>query len=94
MPELAMNPPMEIEEELSLLSRLNDNKLWVVAHSTMDSAQQERLAQLTESRSNQPLSPHEKHEIDQLLAEAQRVMLRKAEAFSQLAQRGYLVFSN
>jgi hypothetical protein len=72
---------------------LSDAELWAIARSTMDERQQARLQELAETQKHRPLTPAEQSDLEQLMSEAERVMLRKAEAYRLLARRGYAVFS-
>ena len=59
----------------------------------MDEWKQARLKDLAEAQKHRSLTPAEQSDLTQLLDEAERVMLRKAEAYRLLARRGYAVFS-
>jgi hypothetical protein len=59
----------------------------------MDERQQARLQALAETQKQRSLTLDEQSALAQLMEEAERVMLRKAEAYHLLARRGYTVFS-
>jgi len=75
------------------LSSLCDAELESIANSAMDERQQARLQALAEAQKQRPLTLDEQSELSRLMDAAQRVMLRKAEAYRLLARRGYAVFS-
>ncbi len=93
LPALETDLPPAVRSELAALSLLGDDDLWAVARSTMDERQQARLQTLAEAKKRRPLTPSEQSELVLLMDEAERVMLRKAEAYRLLARRGYDVFS-
>jgi hypothetical protein len=93
LPELEDDLPSAIRSELAALSLLSDTELGNVAHGTMEEGQQVQLETLTEVQKQRSLTAAEEATLDRLITEAQRVMLRKAEACRLLARRGYSVFS-
>lgn len=92
LPPLEEDIPSPLRMELSALSLLGDEALQAIAHSRMDSEQQAELEALAEAQKHRPLTSDEQTTLADLLSEAERVMLRKAEAYRLLAQRGYDVF--
>jgi len=93
LPPLEEGIPLPLRAELAALPLLSDAELWTVARSTMDSEQQARVEALAEAQKHRPLTPVEQSALARLMNEAERVMLRKAEAYHLLARRGYTVFA-
>ncbi len=77
---------------LSSLSLLRDTELLKIAHQTMDEQRQSRLAELAEVQKHRSLRPDEQTTLEQLMREAEQIMLYKAEAYRVLAQRGHTIF--
>jgi hypothetical protein len=94
LPELEEDLPLEIRSELAALSLASDAELENIAHSLMSEENQVQLAMLAEVQKQRPLTAAEETTLTQLLEEAQRLMLRKAEAYRLLARRGRAVFSS
>lgn len=92
LPPLEEDIPSSLRMELSALSLLEAEALRAIAHSQMDSEQQVRLESLAEAQKQRSLTSEEEAVLTDLVNEAERVMLRKAEAYRLLAQRGYDVF--
>lgn len=92
LPPLEEDIPSPLRMELSALSLLGDEALQAIARSRMDSEQQARLESLAEAQKQRSLTSEEEAVLTDLMSEAERVMLRKAEAYRLLAQRGYDVF--
>ncbi len=93
LPALETDLPPDIRSELAALSLLSDDELWAIARSTMDERQQDRLQDLAEAQKHRSLTLAEQSDLAQLMDNAERVMLRKAETYRLLARRGYAVFS-
>jgi hypothetical protein len=94
LPELEGDLPSEIRSELAALSLLSDAELENIAHGRMSEEDQARLETLAEEQKQRPLTATEETTLAQLLEEAQRLMLWKAEAYRLLARRGHTVFSS
>jgi hypothetical protein len=94
LPELEGDLPSEVRSELAALSLLSDVELENVAHGCMNEEHQERLETLAEVQKQCPLTAAEESTLGQLMEEAQRLMLCKAEAYRLLARRGCAVFSS
>ncbi|MSQ48030.1 MAG: hypothetical protein EXR78_06520 [Deltaproteobacteria bacterium] len=94
LPELEEDLPGEARSELAALSLLSDAELEKLAHSSMSEEQQARLETLSEIQKQRPLTAPEEAMLIQLMGEAQRLMLCKAEAYRLLARRGHAVFSS
>lgn len=91
-PPLEDELPTELRPELAILSVANDAELRRIAENSMPPEQQARLEALAERGKVQSLSETEENALADLMAEARRLMLHKAEAYRLLAQRGYQVF--
>jgi hypothetical protein len=83
--------PQTLADELAGLHWLSDAGLRKAIQPTFSKTQQERLGELNTLEDERPLTATEEAERTQLLAEYQRALLRRAEAFAVLAQRGYPV---
>jgi hypothetical protein len=83
----------DIRSELAAWSLLSDTKLWEIADITMDEDQQTQMEALAELSKRRPLTEVEQSILSQLMEEARRIMLRKAEAYRVLARRGHPVFA-
>ncbi|NJL28573.1 MAG: hypothetical protein HC897_12140 [Thermoanaerobaculia bacterium] len=91
-PPLEDDLPAELRPELAALSVANDAELRRLAEMSMSPEQQARLEALAEHRKTRELDASEEQALADLMAEAQRLMLHKAEAYRLLARRGYQVF--
>jgi hypothetical protein len=85
--------PQPLREEFARLSLLSDSELAAVAHSMMDDERQAELEMLATLQRQRALTTRETATLHQLMDEAQRLMLRKAEAYRVLARRGLRVFA-
>lgn len=94
LPELEDDLPSEIRSELAALPLLSDAKLEALAHGEMSDESQKQLEMLAEVQKHRPLSVAEETRLNRLLAEAQRCMLRKAEAYRLLARRGHAMLAS
>ncbi len=94
LPPLEKDLPPNLRSDLKALPLFSDAELWQIAHGTMDEEQQTQLETLAELRKHRPLSETEHATLAHLMEEAQRVMLRKAEAYRLLARRGHHVFAS
>lgn len=94
LPELEDDLPAEARSAVSALPLLSDVDLWQVANSMMNEENQERLESLIAQSKRRALTTTEQVALDDLMREAQHLMLRKAEAYRLLARRGHLVFSS
>lgn len=91
LPEEDLSP--EVRSELAGLGELSDDKLWDLTKRPMAQDKQTQLEALAELKKKRPLTPPEQSALDGLMEEAQRIMLRRAEVYRTLAQRGYKVFA-
>jgi hypothetical protein len=93
LPELEEDLPSGIRADLAALPLLSDAELESIAHSGMSDAAQDQLEMLAEEQKHRPLSAAEDTALNQLQAEAQQLMLRKAEAYRLLARRGHTLLA-
>lgn len=92
LPAFEADIPEPTRLSLSKLSLLNDMQLWKTANSKMTKLKQSRLEKLAEIQKSRALTEKEQSEINDLMEEAQQLMLHKAEARRILSQRGHSVF--
>lgn len=92
-PAFEQEMPVDMQRELASLSLLRDTELWKIAHQTMDEQRQCDLRELADVQKHRPLCSEEHMQLEQLLREAEHIMLSKAEAYRVLAQRGHNIFS-
>ena len=83
-------PPDE-QRELDALADLSDEALWTIAREQMPEAKQARMQALMDDHSRETLSGKPYAELEQLVQQGQRLMLRKAQAAALLTERGYTV---
>ena len=93
LPPLEADLSPEVRSDLAALPLLNDAQLRAIARSTMETQPQAHLQALADAQKHRPLTPPEQATLNHLMEEAERVMLRKAEAYHLLARRGYSVFA-
>ncbi|HQE93760.1 MAG TPA: hypothetical protein PLH19_13220 [Anaerolineae bacterium] len=86
--------PEALADELSSMVWLSDEKLYSATQPTFTPTMQARLATLNEINDERPLTPSEKKEQMHLLAQYERSILRRAQAYAILAQRGHLLPDN
>lgn len=81
--------PENVEAELASFVVLSDELLWMVARSSLDSAQQLQLASLNWKAQQGPLSAEEKAQQQNLVDAYDRMLVRRAQAAAVLSGRGY-----
>ncbi len=81
--------PARFQADLAALDRLDDDALWRVARSRSPQASVIRLQELLDQRVERRLTPEEQSELEELVEEADRLMLRKAHAAALLRWRGH-----
>jgi hypothetical protein len=81
--------PPDVEAELEALTRLNDDVLWAVARSRMESTRQRRWHRLLEKNQRNTLTESERQDLARLSADGDRLTLCKAQAYLLLKERGY-----
>lgn len=90
LPPLDDVPPEEADA-LAALALLDDAALWQVARGQLPAAVQEKMQSLFHLQSQSPLSASQQAELQVLLDEYGKVMVRKAHATLLLARRGFQV---
>ncbi len=88
LPSLEGLPP-ELMKELTELESLADAQLWTVARSTLPRLKQQKLSRLLRKNQAGTLTEREKNALNELIAESERLMLRKARTYALLKWRGY-----
>jgi hypothetical protein len=88
-------PPLEglapeIIEELTALEFLPDEQLWTIARSRLPQPQRRKLSYLLRKNQAGILTEQEEQSLNELIAESERLMLRKARAYVLLKWRGYV----
>ena len=83
---LPMLPPDE-QAELAALTHLSNDALWTIAREQMPHDQQSRMQVLMDGNTMGNLSTAEFAELENLVEQGQRVMLRKAKAAALLTER-------
>ncbi len=83
--------PEEFQADLAALDKLDDNTLWQILNSRKTAAEIERYNTLLQANSNSTLTEVERLELMALRHEADRFMLRKAQAAVLLRWRGHTV---
>jgi hypothetical protein len=89
LPPLEGLPP-EVIEELTELESFADAQLSRVAQSTLPEPRQRKLSRLLRKNQAETLTERERHTLDDLISESERLMLRKARAYVLLKWRGYV----
>jgi len=79
------------QRELAALTRLSDDALWTIVREHMPRDQQARLQALMEANSQGTLDNAQRAALEGLVAQGQRLSLRKAQAAALLTARGYSV---
>ena len=89
LPPLEGDLPADFKEECASMVLFSDTKLRKIANSKMPKTQQKRLEELARVQKTRHLTEAEEAELQQLFKEAEKSMLRKAEALRLLSRRGY-----
>jgi hypothetical protein len=79
------------QRELEALTRLSDDALWTIAREQMLEDRKVRLQALMDANSQGILENAQRSELAALVAQGQRLSLRKAQAAALLTERGYSV---
>src|SRR5216683_3198782 len=90
MAPLAPLPPDE-QRELEALTSLSDEALWTLAREQMAQDKQARLQVLMDANSQGTLDEAQRIALETLVAQGQRLGVRKAQAAALLTERGYRV---
>lgn len=83
--------PAAFQADLAALDRLDDDALWRIARSQRSQSDATRFEVLLEKNANDALSAAERLELEAQVADADRLMLRKAHAAALLQWRGHAV---
>jgi hypothetical protein len=83
--------PLEFQEALASLDRLDDDTLWTIARSRKSDTDLERYDELLDRNQNASLTEDEKHGLESLRKEAEQFMLCKAQAIALLRWRGHSI---
>src|SRR5687768_2736286 len=78
-PDLTTLPPNE-QAELNAMQHLSDPALWTIAREQMPQVQQDRMSVLMDRNNMGTLADGEYEELERLVEDGQRLMLRKAQA--------------
>jgi hypothetical protein len=87
----AKSLPPEVEAELRALEVLNDDLLWAVARSRINLTKQRRWQRLLEKSKQRGLTEPERQELERLMADNDRLMVCKAQAYLLLKKRGHRI---
>lgn len=87
----ASDLPEPLADELAGMMWLSDAQLRVATRPTFATQQQKRLSELNIAADERPLTESEQAERAHLLAEYERSVLRRAQAFAVLTQRGHRI---
>jgi hypothetical protein len=90
LPELP-DIPADLAADIAAMTMFSDEALWAAAESSLSSAQQRRLSQLTHAGGTRTLTAAEAAELASLLGLHDRSVLRRSRAFAILAQRGHQI---
>ncbi len=74
--------------DLSAFTGLSDEALWAIVDEPFDVTQQTRLDDLHEQRETRKLTDAEEGEVDMLIGEYDRYILRRSKAMATLQARG------
>ena len=88
LPPSFENAPADMHEELLAMQICAVDELRQIAGSQMPAQQQQRLSELLEKNQEDSIQPSEQQELKALRLAADRLMLRKAYAWSVLRWRG------
>jgi len=94
--EVAFSDPLPVlptnkQAELDALKYLSNDALWTIAREQMPHDQQNRMQVLMDGNTMGTLSEQEFAELEKLVEQGHRVMLRKAKAAALLTENGYKV---
>ena len=91
LPPLEEDLPPDVRAELGPMALLSAEELREMSRVSLDRDRQSRLESLANLQKKQSLSDVEQAELDDLVRQAQMVMMRRAEARRLLALRGHLL---
>ncbi len=92
LPAFESDMPSNLQRNIAKLVLLNDLQLWKTANSVMEMNKQRQFEELAELKKHRSLTEEEQTKLEELMAEAEQLMLCKAEARRLLSQRGHIVF--
>jgi hypothetical protein len=81
--------PVALADELAGMLWLSDEALQEAIEPAFTREQQQRMAELNDLEDDRPLTSEEQEERQALLSEYERSLLRRAQAFAILGQRGH-----
>lgn len=81
--------PVELADQLAAMVLYSDDALWAATASSLSQAQQRRMEQLIQKGKERKLSRSEKMELDNLMDEYDRAVLKRAKALAVLSSRGF-----
>lgn len=91
LPPSAENAPIELRAELTEMQTLSVDELLAIAQAQADPTQHGYHVQLLENNQVGELAPEDQKELDSLRQAADRLMLRKAYAWSILRWKGHRI---
>lgn len=83
--------PPQIANELASMPADNTQQLWAATHPTLSQAELNRFETLSAQQKKRTLSTNEQEELNALLAEYERSVLRRAQALVLLQLRGEVI---
>jgi hypothetical protein len=83
--------PPALQTELDDLAQMSDDDLWKIARSVFPTGQRRKYDRLLEKNSAGKLTPTEREQLQDLRLESERLMLRKAHAYTLLKWRGHIL---
>ncbi len=89
LPPAVENAPPDMQPELLAMRNLGADELLEIAHSQVPPPQQERHLALLEKNRAASIAPEERQELSDLRLAADRLMIRKAHAWTVLRWRGH-----
>lgn len=81
--------PADEQAELHAMTYLSTDALWTIAREQMPGERQARMQILMSRNSDGSITEQEYHDLEQLVEQGQKLMLRKAQASALLTRRGY-----
>jgi hypothetical protein len=91
LPPSVENAPLEMQPELLKMQNLSIEELLAIAHGLVEPTQHEHHVELLEKNKEDSLTPEERQELTDFRLAADRLMLRKAYAWSVLRWRGHRI---
>lgn len=83
--------PPALQAELDDLAQMSDDDLWKIARSVFPTSQRRKYDRLLDKNSASKLTPTEREQLRNLRLESERLMLRKAHAYTLLKWRGHIL---